>query len=76
MGVNTLFCLYNVDLAQAHIKNIKSHETDKSTVAAHAWEQGHKIDEVKSLKHIKNSSQSVVCKIIIYIEHKSVYHAF
>ena len=36
------------------MRNIKSHQTDKSAVAAHVWEKGHRIEEAKLLKYVQN----------------------
>ena len=36
-----------------HCRNIKCFQIDKSTVAAHSWENGHQInDNIKLIKHI------------------------
>ena len=43
-----------------HIKNIKSHQTDKSAVAVCVWEEGYRLEEAKLLKHIRNSSELAV----------------
>ena len=34
-----------------HNRNIKAHLTHKSPVAAHAWKEGHWVEEAKLLKH-------------------------
>ena len=45
-----------------HIRNMRSRQTDKSSLAAYVWEQGHRIEERKLLKHIQNSSKPNIKK--------------
>ena len=39
-----------------NIRNTKSHQTDKSAIATHVWEQGYRIEEAKQFEYIQNSS--------------------
>jgi hypothetical protein len=38
---------------EEHIRDIESHQTDKSAVLAHVWKEGQSIEEAKLLKNIQ-----------------------
>jgi hypothetical protein len=55
-----------------HIRNIKSHQTDESAVAAYVWEEGDRIEEAKLLKHIQNSSSLNVWEKLFIQKYKLI----
>ena len=55
-----------------HIRNIKSHQTDESAVAAYVWEEGDRIEEAKLLKHIQNSSSLNVWEKLFIQKYKFI----
>ena len=48
------------------IRNIKSYQTDKSAVAAHVWEEEHRIEEAKLLKLVQNLSELSIWENCLY----------
>ena len=43
-----------------HMKEQIRNTRHKSAVAAHAWEESHRIEEAKLLKHIQNLSELTI----------------